>query len=339
MLTGILGDLHLQKLGYSEYIKDKRISEKEEILNFIVDSFKNCEKIIFLGDIFNVKNPLSETIKEFTSFLEKFKDKEIFIISGNHCLKDNGETALDYINEILDKKWNVITKEPKKIKNFVFAPYITKNFLNCKDNVSATKKLIKMLPEGDFLFHHFSMSDSKTTSGCNTNFFDEIVLPWKELSKKYKFVFGGHIHKNSILSNNVIVNGSIINNEVGEIQKYIHILDENTLEIKQIALPGRGIYGLENPTVADLEELPANSIVKVTITTAEAKKDIDKIKTTLERFDANMILENITTERKKIHNIKQGEMMDFGINNLLELYSREKNVPLDKLNFAFNLIK
>ena len=48
MLTGIIPDLHLKKfLSYSDNVEDQRLPEKKEILDFIVESFKMCEKIVF----------------------------------------------------------------------------------------------------------------------------------------------------------------------------------------------------------------------------------------------------------------------------------------------------
>jgi DNA repair exonuclease SbcCD nuclease subunit len=337
----IISDLHLGNLGYSEYIKDSRISEKKEIFDFIIEQSKDSKKIIFLGDIFNTKNPLSETIKEFTSFLERFDNKEIYIISGNHCLKANGETALDYLKEVKNHNWHIITDKPTKIGDMVFAPYLTRNLLSCDDNKSATKKLMGMLPDGKILFHHYSMSDSKTTSGGNTDFFDEIVLSRKELKKRYEFVFGGHIHMPSEAFDpiNIIVAGSIFCNEMGETEKYVWKLDVENNKVEQIKLPGRGIYKMEDPTIEILNSIEKGNIVKIIFTKKPEKEELDKIKEVAEKFDAFILVFDIPHERKKISLDNKKNIIDLNINDLLEIYSKEKNIDLIKLKAGFELIR
>ena len=48
----VLGDFHFRdQLGYSDFIEDRRKSEKKEILDFIIEQSKNCSSIIILGDV------------------------------------------------------------------------------------------------------------------------------------------------------------------------------------------------------------------------------------------------------------------------------------------------
>ena len=59
--TLILGDLHLKNnLSYTEYISDGRVSEKKEILDFIIDQSEDCQHVVFLGDFFDAKNNSSQ---------------------------------------------------------------------------------------------------------------------------------------------------------------------------------------------------------------------------------------------------------------------------------------
>jgi len=338
----IISDLHLGRFGYSEYIKDERISEKKEIFDFIIEQSKDCEQIVFLGDIFNTKNPLSETVKEFTSFLERFENKEVFMISGNHCLKATGETAIDYLKEISNKKWHIITGKPQKIGDYVFAPYLTKNLLECENNTEAKNKLMELLPSGKILFHHFSMTGTKTSSGMSTDFFDEIVLDYKELSKKYDYLFGGHIHQTNIITNNIIVPGSIFHNEIGEDKdKFIFkiTIGEDGEEINKITLPGRKIYKLENPTIQTLEKIEKGNIIKIVLTEKKTAEEIETLKKKANKFDAFILVENIAKERKKMHIDSNRKITDFSIENLLELYSKERNIDLEKIKKGFSLIR
>ena len=81
---GVVGDMHMrEKLGYADYFEDKRTKEKEGVLDYIVDKFKECSAIVFLGDQLNSRNNTSEVIKEFVSFVERFANKEVYILAGN----------------------------------------------------------------------------------------------------------------------------------------------------------------------------------------------------------------------------------------------------------------
>ncbi len=334
-----VGDLHMKDtLSYNDYIEGGRQQEEKEVLDFIISQSIDCDKVILLGDNFNSKTNSAETIRKFTEFIERFDGKELFILKGNHESKEINKSAIDYLREIKNKKWHIITNKVEKFGDLVFCPYFTKQELETKDNGEASKKLMKLFPEKNILFAHHSFTDSISNSGTPTSLFDEIILDRKKLEKKYKLLVGGHIHRSQKIGNTIVA-GSIFSYEVNEGDKFIWKINESTLEIEQIKLPGRKIYGVENPTIEELEKLPANSIVKVTITNKDTKKEIDKIKEILETFDAHMLIENLPSERKKIKSIEKGQMLDFGIDNLLELYSKEKNIPINKLIFAFNLIK
>jgi len=68
---GIIGDAHFKdNLSYSEYVKDQRIPEKKEILDFIIKSFSDCDSVVFMGDNLNSKNNSSEVIREFVEFVK-----------------------------------------------------------------------------------------------------------------------------------------------------------------------------------------------------------------------------------------------------------------------------
>jgi DNA repair exonuclease SbcCD nuclease subunit len=339
----VLGDFHFKpQLGYSDFVKDGRLSEKEEIKNFIIEQSKDVQDVVILGDLFDSKNNLSSVVKEVTAFIESFGDKNIYIISGNHEIKNDGSTALDYLAEINKPNWHIVTGLPKKVGDYMFAPYITKNILDCETNVEATKKLMGLLEDSKYLFHHFSMSGSTTQSGMSTEFFDELVLPYKQLSKKFGLTIGGHIHKDSKITNNVIVSGSIFSQEMGEdTSKIIFkiIQGEDGEEVRAIPLPGRKIFKLENPTVADLEKIDKGNIIKIIFTEKKEKEELDAIKEAASKFDASIFVENIPKKRKKLL-IEEGKnISSFTIPDLIEVYSKEKNIPLEKLLAGFELIK
>ena len=335
-MLGIISDLHLkQNLSYSDLIKDGRKKEEKKVLDFIVSSFKDVDRVIFVGDLFHNRTNSSEVIRKLVEFIERFDKKEIYIISGNHCKLSDGKTTIDFLKEVKNPKWHIMT-EITKIEDMVFCPNISKSELEVESNEAGKKKIMEMLPEGRMLFHHYAMTGSKTETGMMTEMFDEIVLDKNELKKKYKLVVGGHVHSPR-KDKNVIVTGSIFTNQINEKEKYIWEVNEDNLTVEQIKLPCREIHGLENPTINKLEKIPKNSIVKVTITDLKLKNKTKEIKEKLKEFDGNILLENFPSERKKAH--FDDNLLEFDILQLLEIYAKSKKVEIEKLKTAFELIK
>ena len=333
-----IGDLHLKpKLGYADYISDKREGEKQKILDVIVRIGKDCDTVVFLGDQLNSKNNSSDVIREFTELIERFKDKEVYILAGNHCKYPDGRTALDYLKEIDKPNWNVVTTDILHVNDITFCPYFYVSELDEEENEKAIAKLMKKLKGGNILFHHHAVAGTFTEGGTSTSIFDEIVLPRQELEKKYKKVIGGHIHRPQDIENTIVA-GSIFCNEVGEHQKYVYTVDTEKLEVTPFPLPGRGIYKLTDPTEADIKKIKKGNIVKVELTKKTSAKKLSELKETLVgKFDAYVLLENYPTERQKVH-FEEG-MLDFSIDKLLEEYAKTQKLAKDKLLKAWSLIK
>jgi predicted phosphodiesterase len=331
-----IGDLHFKEnLGYCDLISDKRIGEKKEILNFIVENSNDCETVVFLGDQFNARNNTSEVIREFTEFIERFNGKEIYIILGNHEKTGNGRSALDFLKEINNPNWHIITNKVEHINGFTFCPYFHKSELGVETDSEGTKKVMESLIGGDILFTHFAISDTITTSGCQTNIFEEILLPKKELEGKYKLLVAGHIHKPQ-KNGNTIIAGSIFTNEVGEDKKSIFKINIENFDVEEIKIPGRSIFKFENPSEEQLSQISKNSIVKIVLTEKKEPIEIEIIKEKLREFDGSILFENYPNERTKVHFEK--DILDFDIEKMLELYSETKKVDLNKLKIAWKLI-
>ncbi len=340
-IIAVIPDLHMQEyLGYSDFIEGSRQEEEKEILDFIVESFKDVNKIVFMGDCFQTRNPSSGVIKKFVNFIERFKNKKLFIIAGNHDILSGGEkSSLDFLKEVKDKDWVVITNKITKLDNNIFSPYFTRSMLEVETNEDGTKKLMEILDGGNILFTHQTISDSLTTSGQSTNLFNEIVLPRKELQKKFKLIIAGHIHHPSEKIDKTIITGSVFNNEVNETQKYIWTINEDTLKVEKIKLPGRGIYGLTDPTDEDLNKIPKKSILKVTITKEISTIKINELKEKLKEFDAFVLLSQIPHQRKKLIIDGNSSLLEFSVEQLLSVYAKEKSINLSKLSHGFELIK
>jgi|3_EtaG_2_1085321.scaffolds.fasta_scaffold15365_4 DNA repair exonuclease SbcCD nuclease subunit len=337
-LIGVIGDLHMrERLSYADHISDGRVAERKGVLDFIVKSFEDCKHIVLLGDIFHHKNNSSEVNREFVEFIERFGDKEIYMISGNHSKKGDGKTAIDFIREIKRDNWHVhTTPGSHTIKNGTeslkldFLPNMLNSELEVETCEEATEKIMEELKGGDILFVHHAISGT-TFNGIKTELLKEVVLSKEKLEEKYKAILAGHIHQPQQVDK-VTVTGSVFTEIVGEIERFIWKIDSN-LSMTQYMVPNRGILKIEGPTDKQIEAIKNNSIVKVVVTKKDT--DIPKLKEALTKFDAALLIENYPNERKKAH--VEGAF-DFSIEALLKLYSEEKEVDLKQLLKGLELI-
>ena len=337
-----IGDMHLKPvLSYSEYIQDGRQAEYKAVLDKIIEASADCQQVVVGGDCLDVKNPPANVIKNFTEFLERFgNDKELFIMSGNHDRSASGESAIDYLREIKDKNWHIITTEVLYHNDMVFCPYFYRQELGVENFEQATKIVMDMLTNtGDtkrrYLFAHLAISDSLTNSGQSTNLFPEVVLKKSQLEKHYEKIFGFHIHKPQE-NGKTIITGNVFTSEAGDDKKYVFKLDKETGKVEWIPLPCRPIFNFKNPTLKSiLETSDKHAIVKCTFT-EKSETPIEKFKEELKRFDAYILVENYPSERKKVD--MEGATMEFDILSLLQAYSREKNVDFAKLKAAWEEI-
>lgn len=330
-----IGDAHFKdRLSYADHISDGRVAEKKEILDFIVKQAEDCEHVVFMGDNFNSKNNSSETNREFVEFIERFGDKEIYLIAGNHEKRGDGKTAIDFLGEVKKNNWHIFTRacwlEIDGLQ-MSFLPYMLNSELEVENFEDATKQIMQILNSADILFAHHSISGT-TFNGVKTEELHEVVLPKEELEKKYKLVVAGHIHVPQQYGN-ILVTGSLFTSEVGEIEKFIWKIDEN-MQVEKLKVPAREIHQLTNPTSIQLTKLPKNSIVKIIVT--DKNINVEELKVVASGFDAHLIVEDYPDERVKMH-IEEGAI-DFNIEALLKLYSEARQVDYQKLTKALQLI-
>lgn len=331
MKTGIIGDMHMKEfLAYADYISDKRVAEKKAVMEFAVEAFKACDNVVFMGDNFNSKNNSSETNREFVEFLERFADKEVYIMSGNHEKKGDGKTAIDFLREVNKPNWHIYT-EFGTDNGMDFLPNMLNSELGVETYEEATKAIMDKLRGGDILFAHHMVTGT-TYNGIKTDDATEVVLPKEELEKRYKLIVAGHIHAPQQYGK-VWITGNLFTTFVGELEKYIYIVDE-MFQVKKLTVPCRPIYKLENPTAQTIANTPANSIVKAIVTDKDI--DIEQLETDLDKFDAHLLLQDYPNERKQIK-IEDGAM-DFSIEAMLKLYSEVKDVDLAKLMTGYELV-
>ncbi len=336
MKTGVIGDLHLKdNLNYSEYIKDGRVSEKQEVLDFIVDQLKDCEKIVMLGDQLNSRNNSAKVMRDFTALVERFEDKEVYIISGNHEKFGDGRTSIDFLSKIKGKNWHVITNGVDTFGGMTFLPYLSNPELDVFSFKQASERILSMLPtKGDILFLHHTITNMVTTHGTSTNDFYEALLPQKELEKRFGLVVSGHIHKPQ-KSGKTIVAGSIFTNEVNELEKFIWKIDNSDLTVEDIKLPVRPIYKIENQTA--FAGYDKRSIAKIIISDEKLKDAVKEIKEKAkEAFEAVVLVEQYPNKRRKLHT--EDNILKFSVDELLSIYAKEKKIELSKLKQGFKLI-
>lgn len=332
-----IGDTHFKdNLSYADYISDRRIGEKKEILDFIIKSSADCESVVLMGDCFDSKNPSAQTVKDFVAFIESFGSKDIYMLSGNHSKKGDGTTALDFLKEIKDKpNWHVYTKPGKADigpLSVNFLPFMLSSELSVEDSKQAEKKMVDDLDGGDILFTHHAISGT-TFNGMKVDTFSEPVLNKEKLEEKFRLAVAGHIHSPQQYGN-VLITGSLFTAEVGETEKFIFKINDD-LKIEKLKVPARAIHKLTDPTTEELSSIVSSSIVKVILT--NKKVNPEELKEQLSRFDASLLIEDYPDERKKAH-IKEGAF-DFSLEALLKLYSESKNVDLPKLMKGLQIIQ
>lgn len=332
-----IGDLHAKEhLSYNNYID--RDAERQEILDFIVDQSKDCESVVFLGDVFDKKDPPATVTRDVANLFERFKGKQLFAIAGNHSKKSNGESSsLDFLREIGDKHWRIFTKPQASIeiqgRTVDFLPFMRKGELDVENDEEATMEVMDHLSTADILFAHHAVSDT-LANGTETNIFNEIVLPKKRLEEKYKLILAGHIHTPGVYGKTIIT-GSVFNCDMGETEKYVWKINPKDLSVEQIKLPGRGIYKLVDPTVGQIREIPTGNIVKVILT--DKNVDITTIKDELKPFDASLVVEQYPNVREKVH-FEDGAL-DLDVVSLLNVYAQTKKVDVNLLQAGYSLIQ
>ena len=338
-MIGIIPDIHFRDhLPYSDYIPNGRNAEREKVFDFIVEKLKECEKIVFLGDILHNRTSPPQVVKELIKFIERFAEQELFIIRGNHDVLSDGRTSFDFLSEITNKKWHIITSQAESFGNLSFLPFISNAELEVKDIKDAVVKILKMLKPGDILFHHYSVSGMWTNSGFAVNDFKEVILPRDKLEKKYRLIFSGHVHNPQVIGRTIVA-GSVFTDTVDETEKFIWKINETDFTYEKIALPVRPIHKIENPESAELEKLPKNSIVKTVLTKKYSDEEIKELKKKLSKFDAYILLEQIPHERKKLHYAEGESILEWDIEKLLQIYAKEKNTSFALLKKGYDLIR
>ena len=341
MKLGIIGDPHFrEQLSYSDFIPDGRKAEFQAVLDKTVEFFQDCDGVVFLGDNFDKKTNPNSVIRAFTEFVERFNGKEIYILAGNHEKSADGSSAIDYLREIKNPKWHVITNTIEEINRMVFCPYFFRQELGVVTHEEATAMLIKNIPTGKYLFTHHAISDTLTNGGNSTNVFDEIILPKTELEKRFDLIIGGHIHRPGIYGKTLVA-GSLFTNEAGDRNNAVWKIDTETNKIEKCMLPVRYIFRFENTAPAVISKLAQewpNSIVKVVLTDKALKESLEGLKSAGKGFDTFILQEQYPREREK-KSASEENLLEVGIESLIKVYAEQKKIDYAPLLAAWNELK
>ena len=335
----IVGDQHFRfELPMGQAFPDGRVKEWEGVKDEIHRLAKDVDAVVLLGDNLNSRHNHSGVINEFVTFLKRFGDKPIHILTGNHE-RYGKNTALDFLQKLNMPNWRVYTHVEAGVAlgdvKATFIPYTTPPMVGALDNEEGANIVLEQAGRGDIVFAHHAVKGAK-----NAEFFNEIVLNRDELEKNFKLIFTGHLHHSEVLSKQTVVAGSVFTHEVGEEEKFVWTVDTSDMTYTKHNLPVRGIFKLfcgenDNWLYEGQAKIPAHSIVRAVVTSRSVSlKEVEFI---LEKFDASMIVEQYPNEREKTH--FTNKVLDLSVDNLLKIFAQNKKLDYNVLKGGFELLQ
>jgi len=208
--TLVIGDLH-----FDNKFRGMLDAQREAVIK-ICDLHKECDKVIFLGDLMMHRNPRPEVLLALNKMIDTVsQDREVFILRGNHdsvTKSDDGVTSLSLFE---NSKVKVITHTYIDHKNkWMFIPHY-EDEQKIKDDLACA-------PKGYTIFGHFGYNGVLNSAGDAD--FSLSISDFKNPT------ILGHIHTEG-RNGNVTVLGTPYSTNFGEAGKdcYYGILDERGL--------------------------------------------------------------------------------------------------------------
>mgnify|MGYP003673364829 FL=1 len=209
--TLVIGDLH-----FDNKFRGMLDAQREAVIK-ICDLHKECDKVIFLGDLMMHRNPRPEVLLALNKMIDTVsQDREVFILRGNHdsvTKSDDGVTSLSLFE---NSKVKVITHTYIDHKNkWMFIPHY-EDEQKIKDDLACA-------PKGYTIFGHFGYHGVLNSAGDAD--FSLSISDFKNPT------ILGHIHTEG-RNGNVTVLGTPYSTNFGEAGKdcYYGILDERGLD-------------------------------------------------------------------------------------------------------------
>lgn len=208
--TLVIGDLH-----FDNKFRGMLDAQREAVIK-ICDLHKECDKVIFLGDLMMHRNPRPEVLLALKKMIDTIsKNREVFILRGNHdsvTKSDDGVTSLSLFE---NSKVKVITHTHIDHENkWMFIPHY-EDEQKIKDDLACA-------PKGYTIFGHFGYNGVLNSAGDAD--FSLSISDFKNPT------ILGHIHTEG-RNGNVTVLGTPYSTNFGEAGKdcYYGILDERGL--------------------------------------------------------------------------------------------------------------
>ena len=170
----VFGDIHIMShpKWYYDQCKDILLNKIPKVLKYF-----GIETVIFLGDVFERKNHISNKERMLLEdFIDEIKNYEIIFILGNHDFSSKDENTCSFLKDKVLFVDNWYQRD-----NVLFASYKV-NLLDF---------------ESEYLFCHHGINDLKP--------FRDVKIGLKDLHKKYGKIFSGHYHKRTIFNNFIYV--------------------------------------------------------------------------------------------------------------------------------------
>lgn len=329
----VVGDLHFG-------IKSNSLSWLESQLKFFKDQIfvtieeKNIDRIIFLGDISDIRYSVNQQIgielkKLFREMLNKFNDKEFIIVAGNHDYYSPLEEFAEYT---------------------AYELMFGEEFYKCHPNLRIIQNEPYMDDDGnlflpwywtenpthfDEILYNYDFSREVKAIYCHA---DLMTWPGARIgSLKGCPVYSGHIHNINIdtLSNlyNLGAAVALTFNDVNE-DRYLYIIEDHKIvdRIKNVTTP-RFIRIYDEAIFTASEDTFNNSYVQLCISSTNVNKakyveQIKYLKTTY--VDANIRVHIIDGDTDiNTLNVE-------GLNTNIQSYI-EKNIP-EHLDDKYELI-
>jgi len=188
-------------------------------------------EINIIGDVFNDKDIIyTKSMVLLTTFLEKYRNLNFVLLTGNHDLDNTSEDQVSILQSIDYENVTCIIA-PVTFNNITYIPY-SRNVV----------KDVETAEPNDILISHFGLNEGVLNSGISM--ISDIGI--KQL-KNFKLVLLGHYHKPQQMTNgvtNLWYTGSPIQKDWGEKhdEKRFLVLDDVTLEVESIPLKGYTKY-------------------------------------------------------------------------------------------------
>ena len=209
--TLVIGDLH-----FDNKFRGMLDAQREAVIK-ICDLHKECDKVIFLGDLMMHRNPRPEVLLALNKMIDTVsQDREVFILRGNHdsvTKSDDGVTSLSLFE---NSKVKVITHTYIDHKNkWMFIPHY--------EDEQKIKDFLAAAPKDYTVFGHFGYYGVLNSAGDAD--FSLSISDFKNPT------ILGHIHTEG-RNGNVTVLGTPYSTNFGEAGKdcYYGILDERGLD-------------------------------------------------------------------------------------------------------------